>query len=321
MSSTLLDNVIQLLNLNIGDTGRLEHIKSSLEENKTLYQSDAEYLKKLTEQYLKEETEKPVDDSLQSYSQQEDIPSNPPVDYTPTFPSKDQSSHYPKFHSLKTISKLTLTVLILSISITIINDISSIMEINLLSSIDAGNIIYDAEMVAKIDANDLRVGALAVLATVIGFASLIIFYIWFYKAYRNLPSLGAKELSYSARWVVLRFFIPILCVYQPYRATKEIWKSSDPTICESDKQSRNKMKTPLLIKFWWAFWIIGGIIGMFYLRSFSAMMNTDTIGGYIALNYMDMITDVPMIILDILTFVLVRKISLNQEKKSQSLNV
>ena len=33
--SSLLDNVKQLLNLGVGDIGRLEHIKSSLEKNKT----------------------------------------------------------------------------------------------------------------------------------------------------------------------------------------------------------------------------------------------------------------------------------------------
>ena len=52
MSSTLLDNVIQLLNLGVGDRGRLEHIKSSLEENKTLYSSDKEYVEKMIEQHI-----------------------------------------------------------------------------------------------------------------------------------------------------------------------------------------------------------------------------------------------------------------------------
>lgn len=53
MSSTLLDNVIQLLNLGVGDRGRLEHIKSSLEENKTLYSSDKDYVEKMFEQHIR----------------------------------------------------------------------------------------------------------------------------------------------------------------------------------------------------------------------------------------------------------------------------
>ncbi len=42
-----LDDVKQLLNLGVGDIGRLEHIKQAIEKNKTLYTSDKEYLKKL----------------------------------------------------------------------------------------------------------------------------------------------------------------------------------------------------------------------------------------------------------------------------------
>jgi len=54
LSGTELENVERLLNLGAGDKGRLEHIKDSLQNNKTLYLSDREYLQQLTEQYLKE---------------------------------------------------------------------------------------------------------------------------------------------------------------------------------------------------------------------------------------------------------------------------
>ena len=53
MSSTLFNNVIQLLNLGVGDRGRLEHIENSLEENKTLYSSDKDYVENLIEQHIK----------------------------------------------------------------------------------------------------------------------------------------------------------------------------------------------------------------------------------------------------------------------------
>ena len=52
MESTLLNNVIQLLNLGVGDTGRLEHIKESLEKNKTLYFSDRGYIENMIEQHI-----------------------------------------------------------------------------------------------------------------------------------------------------------------------------------------------------------------------------------------------------------------------------
>ena len=44
--SRLLEYVNELLNQNQGDSGRLQHIKKTLEENKTLYVSDIDYVQK-----------------------------------------------------------------------------------------------------------------------------------------------------------------------------------------------------------------------------------------------------------------------------------
>ena len=220
----------------------------------------------------------------------------------------------PEFRSIKSISNIVVISLVLAIAISGISTISTMMEIELLESLDAGVNFTDDELIA----NDNRVSVIASIYIIIAISSMILFYIWFYKTYKNLPSLGGKELLFSARGSVLRFFIPILCVYQPYRAMREIWKVSDPTTQETNKASRKQMSTPGLIKTWWALWIITGIIGIFYLRGMEQMMSVDTIGGFIALDYMHILTEIPMIISTVLTLFLVKKSSFNQEKKGQS---
>jgi len=220
------------------------------------------------------------------------------------------------FSSVRSISKLVQIFYIIAISATLIGAVLQLMEINLLNSLLNEDITITDEEVA---ANDFRVGINAVFIMVAEFIALILFFIWFHKCYRNLSSFGAKELSFSSRWVVLYFFIPILWFYKPYGATKEIWKSSDPTISTSDKTSRKQVKTPSLIKTWWALWIITSLIGWFYLRSFSIMLSADAISEIIALDYMDLITDIPIVISDVLTFFLVREISVRQEKRGQLL--
>lgn len=59
MSDNLLENVKNLLSLGVGDSGRLEHIRNTLEKNKPLYSSDKNYVDKLVESYLT----KPQEDS------------------------------------------------------------------------------------------------------------------------------------------------------------------------------------------------------------------------------------------------------------------
>lgn len=60
---TLLQDVNELLKLNIGDSSRLEHIRESIENNKSLYDSDKKYLeelsKKLDNPHKEELTPKP----------------------------------------------------------------------------------------------------------------------------------------------------------------------------------------------------------------------------------------------------------------------
>jgi len=217
------------------------------------------------------------------------------------------------FSSIRSISKWVKIFIMLGIAFTIINSISTLLEINLLSSI-----IYDERSITNEDigANDFRVLVIASFTTIIVIIGLILFFVWFYKSYRNLPSLGGKELKSSPRRAVIYFFIPILLFYKPYRATVEIWKVSNPSIHETNNDSRRQMKTPSLIKIWWAFWLITIIIGNFYLRAIPYIMSADTLSEIMVIDHIDLFTNIPIIISDLLTFFLVREISFRQEKKS-----
>ena len=59
MSNNLIDQINKLLELGKGDIRRLEHIKSTLEQNKTLYNSDKKYLETLVSKILEEHIQNP----------------------------------------------------------------------------------------------------------------------------------------------------------------------------------------------------------------------------------------------------------------------
>ncbi|MBC8502086.1 MAG: zinc ribbon domain-containing protein [Nitrosopumilus sp.] len=56
--SSLLEDVNELLKSNKGDLGRLQHIKDTLENHKTLYVSDRKYLTELSKKYLEKKIPK-----------------------------------------------------------------------------------------------------------------------------------------------------------------------------------------------------------------------------------------------------------------------
>lgn len=71
----LLDNVLTLLEKGIGDAGRLEYIKSSLQNKKNIFTSDREYVQKLVNQHLSNEiknTPKSTTTNISSDSTPED---------------------------------------------------------------------------------------------------------------------------------------------------------------------------------------------------------------------------------------------------------
>lgn len=63
ITESFLDKIDILLNLQVGDLSRLEHVKRMIQENKPLYTSDEKYVENLAKIYIKEhhieETESP----------------------------------------------------------------------------------------------------------------------------------------------------------------------------------------------------------------------------------------------------------------------
>lgn len=115
-----------------------------------------------------------------------------------------------------------------------------------------------------------------VILAVAEIAATVFFLIWFHRAYRNLQAFGAKDLPFSSRRAVLYFFIPFFNCYKPYVAAREIWKGSEPAAGATDRSARKRMKTSLLINGWWASVVVFMLIfGLFWLEIFFI----DVIGG------------------------------------------
>ena len=81
--------------------------------------------------------------------------------------------------------------------------------------------------------NDLWQSVITEIVVIATIFSIVVFLYWFYRAYRNLPALGATRLKFNPKWVIVYFFIPILALWKPFRALEEIY-----TISTNDYSSR-----------------------------------------------------------------------------------
>jgi hypothetical protein len=97
------------------------------------------------------------------------------------------------------------------------------------------------------------VNGMLMIGTIVAF---IAYYMWKHRAYRNLRALGARHLEFTPGWVVGYYFIPILNLFRPYLAMKEIWLKSDPL-----GAPKRFTPAPLQLKLWWTAWLTASFLG------------------------------------------------------------
>jgi len=82
---------------------------------------------------------------------------------------------------------------------------------------------------------------------------------WIYRAAANTYALNIP-IYYKPHWSVTSYIIPIVNFIVPYRAMRQI--------AENSTQAARQIPFPNLLGYWWATWLIGGIVAR-VARSFA----------------------------------------------------
>jgi hypothetical protein len=135
--------------------------------------------------------------------------------------------------------------------------ISTYMQIELLDKVRHGLHMTQSQALA----NDGRQRLAVLFRATTYIVSGIVFLMWFYRVYRNLPSLGAASTEYSPGWAVGWWFVPFASLVVPCQISKEIWKGSHPA--NLGVLSKARIVGSPLVGVWWAFWLIMILIGSY----------------------------------------------------------
>ena len=109
---------------------------------------------------------------------------------------------------------------------------------------------------AELSAIDTRNVALAVVSVPVAILGVVVFCMFMVRANRNARSFGSP-MSITPGWAAGYFFVPILSLWKPYQAMKEIWQCSDP---DPGAHAFTSRVTPML-GWWWALYITHNIAG------------------------------------------------------------
>ncbi|MBI5624012.1 MAG: DUF4328 domain-containing protein [Elusimicrobia bacterium] len=98
-------------------------------------------------------------------------------------------------------------------------------------------------------------GAASVLALA---ATAAVFCAWAYRANANCRALGASGMTFTPGWTAGWFFVPVMNLYKPYRALREVYMASAP---EADAETWRSGAVPALVRAWWGVWLLNGFLG------------------------------------------------------------
>jgi hypothetical protein len=188
----------------------------------------------------------------------------------------------------------------LVLALEIISLISGCLQYNLLQTITNGGEISEEVVVA----NDSREQIIAALCLVAYLVSAVTFILWFRRAYYNLHQ-KADNLSFTEGWAAGSWFVPIVNLYRPYQIMRELYLKTKELLAREALVSGEKLSTDIL-GWWWALWIINGVVGQFIFRY---SMKAETLDELIVSTVASIIGNIAGIILALVTVKMIKEYS------------
>ncbi len=85
---------------------------------------------------------------------------------------------------------------------------------------------------------------------------IVVFLVWFYRAYHNLIAAGTKNLPYSsAGWTIGGFFIPFVNLYMPVKIMSELWHET-----QRKAYGYKNVKNNSIVILWWSTIILSLVV-------------------------------------------------------------
>lgn len=99
--------------------------------------------------------------------------------------------------------------------------------------------------------------------------TVVLFLRWLHLSFKNAEGFGTVGMKFTAYWAVCWWFVPLFWLWKPLEATKELWRTTDPSC---DLQTWKDAPVPIIMTLWWIAWVMCNIIGN---ASFQKIMRGD----------------------------------------------
>ena len=109
--------------------------------------------------------------------------------------------------------------------------------------------------------------------------------------------------------------MPFLNLWRPKQISNDIWRATDPGL---PRQATGWQDNGVhgLIHWWWAIWIVAGILGNISTRVY---LDAETLSEQLGASAVAIVADVVFIVAAVLAILVVRAITIRQEEREEML--
>ncbi|MCC5576351.1 DUF4328 domain-containing protein [Microtetraspora sp. AC03309] len=112
---------------------------------------------------------------------------------------------------------------------------------------------YDSVDPAEVEFSDWLYPLSGVVEIVVYVGTVVMFLVWLFRARTNAELLSPWPQRHTKPWVVLGWFVPIVCWWFPKQIVDDIWNSSKPDAHVSPLATARRSG---LVGAWWLAWLI-----------------------------------------------------------------
>ena len=207
-------------------------------------------------------------------------------------------------------TKFVIGTLVATILIDVFAMWVDVREIQLMNRLLDGDLPSTADLNASDDRQALA-GSLLFVSFVV---TIVAFVMWFSRAYKNLPALGATDLRFTKGWAIGSWFVPILNLWRPKQIANDIWRASDPGAPPDQRNTWRGKPVAQLLLAWWIVWVVS-----LYAWNASTRLafSGDDAGGVRNGDYADLVSLGLDIVAALLAIAVVRRMTNRQSERSR----
>jgi hypothetical protein len=155
---------------------------------------------------------------------------------------------------LRTLGRWVVALLVLMALVDALAVVADLDQIDVYGRLLEGE---DVSFDEAVSSDDFR-AVTGLLQVVANLAVIVMWLVWFRRAYLNIPRLTGAPLRFAKGWAIGAWFVPILNFFRPKQMANDIWRAGEAA--PDTAVPFNEWRVSPLLHWWWGVWLVTGFV-------------------------------------------------------------